>query len=230
MKTTLLLAGFCVGLTSVCLANTPGSFSRVTIALTRTTVDSEKSVENKTEAEHILAMENNQNSTRTAKTGIRTLRFGNRQILEYVLADAKGWSLGYVESEIFNGFVAYKKGEASVAISDAVLSFGSETAGNDIGSSVWRYAASTNTRTETSTSNYRKVVGGFVFTDYSLSGVERGLRSTRYVTNGLIGTYKESEVRRLTLSGGWGDAVLEGRATLKGKFLEDVSVYLPPLP
>lgn len=229
MKTPLLLVGFFFGFVSVCFANTPGIFSRVTITVSRTTVDLDKSEENKTEAEHILAMENNQNSTWITKAGVRTLRIGNRQVLEYVLADLKGWSLGYVESELFTGFVAYKKGETSVAIPDAVLAFGGETAGNEVARNVSRYVAATTTRTETSSSSYRKAIFGFVLTDYSLAGVERGQRRTRYVTNGLIGTYTESEVRRFTLAGGLGDAVFEGKAVLNGKHLHDVSAYLPPL-
>ncbi len=230
MKTTLLhICVFASVIAMPGLYAEEGSFSRVTLSVVRTNSDLELTTENKTEQAHINAIQSNQNSTRIAKVGIRSQRLSNRQILEFVLSDIKGWALGYVESELFTGFVAYKKGELSIPIPAFTLSFGSETGGNETATSRSVYAAGSSTRTDTEISNYRTMHNNFILLETGLSGVEYGTFNSRTVTKGMQSTYRHSESRRISLLGGLSDVVFDGRLILKGKSYTDVSGFLPAL-
>jgi hypothetical protein len=127
MKTILSLASAACMLCSLSYA-TPiptGLAGNITLTGTATVGAGGTYKENKTSEAHETAIDNNQNSTRTESYTAPVQKIGNREILQALLEtdNVKGWSLIFVNTDGFEGLVAYKKGQPAIPVPEDLLQF-----------------------------------------------------------------------------------------------------------
>jgi hypothetical protein len=206
-----------------------GLLGRFTLAITRTADDPENSSESKSELAHIGDIEAQQDSTRIEIIANKRTRIGNRQILELVVEDVRGWSLVHVVSESYTGFVAYKKGVPAVPVPMGILRLGNDFAETSRGRTTSRYTAARSTRVDTTKLTYTTAFNNFIVNEFPLTGVESGTYSSRRVMTNVSDSETQSISSRYSLLGGIGGSVYEGRATISRRLIGDITPYQPLL-
>ncbi len=246
MKTILSIAGL-----AAFLCGMPLTFAQPYEALSGSiTVTARATIagtykENKTEDAHDLAIDANQNSTRTASRTAQVQRIGNREILQAALdtENVKGWSLVFVETEGFEGVVAYKKGQPPVPVSEDILKFRlPEFEGeSDFFSykEVETFISKNQTFKGTFEQTYAAPARCLGIFDLRLSGLDKGTfkvswseseiaQSFSLSLNGKIDVFGvgeiEVEIEGEELSF---DALVEGSIAYSLKSSDDVSIYVP---
>jgi hypothetical protein len=225
----LLAALISLALAPAAFAQESGLAGTFTLAVIRTAEDPEKTHESKSWDAHVAAIAADQNSTQIVTWGMKSERIGNRQILELALGtnDVRGWSLRYVESASYTGFVAYKKDTAPVKVSQAHLRLEMAPWGPSRGKTTNRYTASNDTESMRLTEFFQRPTGGLFLLDTRLDGPRQTTRTEIGVSSPGGGTITRSFVDRFNLSGG-AMVVYAGTARRSTKTVPDLTPFLPP--
>lgn len=226
MKIILCSAALLAGFASVGFGQVAGSTGNFTLALTVTSYDATKNKESKPFAQHQAAIAADADTTYTESWGTKTQKIGNRDILQAMFTDIAGWSLVYVESENFDGVVAFKNGAPAVAVPRDVLELGNRLGGVESGKYSSKYTAAKNTEGFAGSSADIDVVQARLF-DIPLRGLDKSNYTWKGVQTPGKSTYEEAFSGKVTLTGGEDDVVIEGTASYTGKSAADVSAYLP---
>ncbi|MDF3058837.1 MAG: hypothetical protein K0R17_3052 [Rariglobus sp.] len=238
MKALITAAGLFACLSSAGFAapGIVGLTGKVTISMKATFEDESKDKESKSYEAHELAIENDQSSVFKASWATTSVKVGNREILEAMFDNIKGWSLMFVEGSGFEGVVAYKKGQTAVPVPEEYLTFDpSENDGVSRGGYTESYSAPADAYNEFLTEHYTNLVSGVALFGVSLSGIDRGTLKEHFTETPTKETFSFSVGGTMSLTGA-GDAsfddddlyvLLEGKASYSIKSVSDVSAYLP---
>jgi len=241
MKTILSIASL-----AACLCGMPLAFAQPFEAISGSITVTTKAIvglegtykENKTEQAHQLAIENNKNSTRTESYTAPVQKVGNREILQAVLEteNIKGWSLVFVDTDGFEGVVAYKKGQPPVPVSEDILKFRlpefEEESGLSSYKEVETFIAKNETFKGTYEQSYATPARCLALFDLRLSGLDKGdfkvswseseiAESFSFSLNGSINVFGLDEVEESF------EVLVEGSISYSLKSSNDVSAYIP---
>jgi hypothetical protein len=177
MKSLLAVAALAASLSLPHRASAElGSFGPASLKFTRTFQDPAKTKESQSESAFNDSVQNGIATTRVVRLGTTTVRIGNRQILEAMqdqelIADIRGWALGYVAGQGLEGIVAYKAGEPLVPVPAALFTRGgSDYSGGENSVSSYKFEPARSRIVESARESRTSQAIGFSLLETSLVG------------------------------------------------------------